>query len=141
MAKSVIQCKFFSLSRGGGERLAGWCAHLITIHLLKNAHDLGGEKKGATNIFSSALKHPQMSPQLQQHSHTIIIPFPRSNKIRFFFLKSADNPTQEADSPASLLACRVKGVCAPWGECVWMCESLLQDSGTPSLPSPLSASV
>ena len=25
--------------------------------------------------------------------------------------------------------------------CVWMCESMLQDSGTPSLPSPLSASV
>lgn len=39
-----------------------------------------------------------------------------------------------ADSPASLIAECV-------GEWMWVCESMLQDSGTPSLPSPLSVSV
>ena len=116
---------FFFFQSRSEEGEAGWVVRTPYHNPPAQKRTWSGWKKkeGATIIFFlRALKCHLKLPH--SNSKTTLSSFPLlgwKTKKQKRKEESADNPTQEADSPASLLACRVKGVCAPWGECVCVC--------------------
>lgn len=110
--------------RGGGGRLGVRTPQATCSNL--------NQKKTKKNAWYSLLKNAKKWPQW----HSKLLPQSQNhcNLFHYLFLKSSWLSHPVADSPASLIAECV-------GEWMWVCESMLQDSGTPSLPLPLSVSV
>lgn len=126
-----LKCTFFFFVPSGGKTGGGWvCAHLLTIHLLKRPSEKLKHFPAHTN--TSSVTPTSSLHNLSQHDFILLSP-----------ANSAEYPPH-THTPSSGLtcvaACGVKGVCVRGSVCGRVCESMLQDSGTPSLFAPLSAS-